>query len=117
MNNDLYYKKYLTYKTKYYNLKYNMLGGGNKINVILFKAEWCGHCNKFKPIWKSISESYASKYNFIVYDSDKDTDIFNKYKVNAFPTIIIEDNDVKREYEGDRTEKELSNFLTNLKPL
>ena len=64
-NNNLYYKKYLMYKTKYLNLKYNQNGGGNKINVILFKADWCGHCIKFKPNWKKISETYSNKYNFM----------------------------------------------------
>jgi len=112
--NNSYHKKYLMYKAKYLNLKYNKIGGGDKINVILFKADWCGHCIKFKPQWEEISKKYSNKYNFITYDADKDTKVFNKYKVEAFPTIMIEDNKVVREYDGDRTIKDISEFLDKL---
>ncbi len=62
-----YTKKYLKYKEKYLKLKKMeeemnkktmiMTGGGNKDDkktLALFKAEWCGHCQAFKPTWNKL---------------------------------------------------------------
>jgi protein disulfide-isomerase A6 len=115
---DTYKEKYLKYKAKYINLqnKLNKRGGGNnQVNIILFKADWCGHCKSFKPTWEKITELYNKKYNFIVYDADTQKEIFKKYEVDAFPTILIEYGDNVVPYEGDRSFEEMNDFLNNLK--
>ena len=30
---------------------------------MLFKADWCGHCVKFKPIWDTLSKTYEKEFN------------------------------------------------------
>lgn len=120
-----YYTKYLKYKSKYLTLsqKVKIQKGGNKfdnrIKVILFKAEWCGHCVNFKPTWEVIikNKDLIKKFKFITYDADKEKHMFETYKVDAFPTIKIQDGDQVREYDGDRSEGELTNFLNNLVPI
>ncbi len=111
MNN--YELKYLKYKAKYVSLKNNksMSGGGNKKQVILFKAEWCGHCKNFKTTWEAISKAYNNKYEFITYDADKERNIFEKYKVDAFPTLILKNNEEIINYTGDRSVDDLKQFL------
>ncbi len=48
-----YYNLYIKYKKKYISLKnkqnkeHIQIGGGNKKDVFLFKAEWCPHCQGF----------------------------------------------------------------------
>jgi len=32
--------------------------------VVLFYADWCGHCRTYKPIWDDLKNQYGSKYNF-----------------------------------------------------
>lgn len=122
MNQD-YNAKYLKYKEKYlalqkeYNelmLKKNMKGGGDKISVILFKADWCGHCKNFKPTWEKVSNMYKQKYNFIVYDADSQTEKFKEYKVDAFPTVLIKTGDNIKPYDGDRSFEDFSNFLQSI---
>jgi thiol-disulfide isomerase/thioredoxin len=122
MNQD-YNAKYLKYKEKYlalqkeYNelmLKKNMKGGSDKISVILFKADWCGHCKNFKPTWEKISNMYKQKYNFIVYDADSQTEKFKEYKVDAFPTVLIKTGDNIKPYDGDRSFEDFSNFLQSI---
>jgi thiol-disulfide isomerase/thioredoxin len=120
-----YYTKYLKYKSKYLSLSTQMKtqkggsGNDNKIKVILFKADWCGHCVTFKPTWDKIIENkdFAGKFEFIKYDADKQKQMFQKYKVNAFPTIKIEDDNEVREYDGERTMEEFTAFLNNLVPI
>ena len=111
---------YEKYKVKYLNLKNKqnlMTGGGNKVNILLFKAEWCGHCIKLKPTWEKIKEKFNNKFNFITYDSDKDTKMFEKYNVEAFPTIIIQDGEHKKEYDGPRDYESLESLFKNLEPI
>ncbi len=136
-----YTSKYLKYKEKYLALQkeYNLLlkargmkGGAEnqisgivvtaektlpdntKITVILFKADWCGHCKHFKPTWDKISEIYNKKYNFVVYDADKQREKFEEFKVDAFPTIMVKKGDDVMSYEGDRSFEDLNNFIQNL---
>jgi thiol-disulfide isomerase/thioredoxin len=136
-----YNTKYLKYKEKYLVLQkeYNQLiaiknmkgGNGNqisgmivtaekklpddtKITLILFKADWCGHCKTFKPTWEKVSEIYNKKYNFVVYDADKQTDKFKEYKVDAFPTVLVKNGNNVMSYEGDRSFDDLNNFIQNI---
>ena len=136
-----YNTKYLKYKEKYlvlqkeYNeliAKKNMKGGnGNqisgvimtaekklpdntKITVILFKADWCGHCKEFKPTWEKIADMYKQKYNFVTYDADSQTDKFKEYKVDSFPTVLVKNGSNVIPYDGDRSIDDLNNFLQSL---
>jgi len=117
-------------KNKYINLRLNNLnlfdgldnppmtgGGKNKINIMLFKAEWCGHCQRFKPVWEQLSKKFQSKFNFIVYDSDKNENMMTKYKINGFPTILIQDGDIIKPYEDNRDLDTLDTFFNNLEPV
>ncbi len=113
-----YTQKYLKYKAKYISLKKSlnksMSGGGNKTQILLFKADWCGHCKTFKPTWEALSEKYNTKYEFITYDADKEREMFEKYKVDAFPTIIIKKGDELMNYDGERSLEDLTNLFDNL---
>lgn len=120
--------KYLKYKTKYLALK-KQSGGGcggdhddkkkskqcggskEKDEVLLFKAEWCGHCKKFKPVWNELKEMYKNKYVFNTYDSDEDKDKMKQWGVSGFPTIIFKRGDDAIEYSGDRSIGSIVKFL------
>ena len=57
-----YFSKYIKYKNKYISLKNNMSGGTKSdIKVILFSADWCGHCKKFKPDWEKLKKKLRKK--------------------------------------------------------
>ncbi len=118
----MYEEKYLKYKNKYLALKKaletkNMIGGGNKVEVILFKADWCGHCKRFKPVWEQLQKQFASKFTFTTYDADKNQDKLEEYKVDGFPTILFKDGGHVKPYEGSRDFEELSGLLDNLVPV
>ena len=48
--------KNLTLKNKLTSVKQT---GGAKTEVYLFKADWCGHCQAFKPTWNKLNENYG----------------------------------------------------------
>lgn len=112
---------YKKYKAKYLALKnnqfdYNQNGGGSKINLYLFKAEWCGHCKRFMPTWDKLQkvEQFKNKYNFITYDSDKNRDKIDEWGIEGFPTIMMEHNGKAMPYDGPRDEPTMIEMLQNL---
>ena len=140
-NTQDYNKKYLKYKEKYIALqkeyteliaKKKMKGGnGNqisgviitaekklpdntKVTLILFKADWCGHCKNFKPTWDKLSEMYNKKFNFVIYDADKQREKFEEFKVDAFPTVLVKNGNNVMSYDGDRSFDDLNNFIQNI---
>ena len=127
MSEQKLYLKYLKYKTKYFNLKNmtnSMIQNGGSTNqnndnndnnekpqIYLFKAEWCGHCKGFKPIWEKIKNALNIKYEFITVDANKDKNLIDKWKIQGFPTIIKKVGDNAQEYVGNRDEQSVKTFI------
>lgn len=108
--------KYLMYKAKYLDLKKNkkQTGGGssdNKDNIILFKSENCGYCQKFKPTWEALQKQFAGKHNFITYDYEENPEKIKEYNIEGFPTIYRVNGNNKYIFEGDRDPDNLIAFL------
>jgi thiol-disulfide isomerase/thioredoxin len=114
-------QKYLKYKTKYTILSnsisksFKMTGGnGNKVDIMLFKAEWCGWCKKFEPVWNALQDKYNKKFNFIKYDLDKDKSVFEKYKIEGFPTVLYKVDKEMVPYNGERDVESFESFLSSI---
>lgn len=95
-------------------------GGNGMVKVIFFHADWCGHCQDFKPEWRKFKQAvkentnYEGKVMLKEYNSDKDKEVFAKYNVKAFPHIILETTDGHiREFKGGRNKAELVAFLND----
>ena len=112
--NEKYFNKYLLYKKKYLQKKMNNMSGGSyQKELILFKADWCGHCKRFLPIWDKISKDSNLNVNFTTFDSDKHKKEIQNYNIEGFPTIIYKVNDKIIEYAGDRDEKSIRDFINS----
>jgi thiol-disulfide isomerase/thioredoxin len=111
--------KYEKYKFKYMKLKkkltFNQNGGSLKPELYLFKAEWCGHCNKFKPEWEKLinNDNLKNKINFITMDSEINKTEMAEWKIEGFPTIILKINNNAIEYSGNRTVNAIEEFIHN----
>ena len=87
--------------------------------LMFFSAEWCGHCKDFKPVWSKLvtkmeKEPYKNKIILQNYDNDKDNEIFKKYNVKQFPTIIRKKEDgTTTIFEGNRDLQTLTSFVDN----
>ena len=118
MSSELYYQKYIKYKTKYNNLKTNTQIGGKiqKTDIYFFKANWCGHCKNFTPIWDALEKDLSDKYTFNTIDVDdkKNEEILEKYKkyIEGYPTIIKKvGNDINL-FNGERNVTNVREFIT-----
>ena len=86
----------------------NDLQGGDKL--VLFYADWCGHCKSMKPDWDDAAnevnkdgEKKMVKINVGGKDNGEDA-IMKKYGIDGFPTIFKFSNGSKTgTYDGDRT--------------
>jgi thiol-disulfide isomerase/thioredoxin len=86
-----------------------------EISVILVRANWCGHCKNFEPIFDETKKNYLEndffknyKMKFVDYDmesSEGKIAFENSHGdaqnlVNGYPTIIVKisDSDKKEKY-------------------
>lgn len=96
--------------------------------IILYKAEWCGHCKILKPEWEKfktiydtfkndITKKYDINIDIIEYDGDRDEKIISQHNdVQGFPTIMIEYNMKREEYMGSRSPIDiLKKLIPNIK--
>ena len=75
--------------------------------LVLFYADWCGHCKKIKPIWdETAKEVNTDEVKMIKVNcgegTDKDQAIMKKYSIDGYPTIIQFVNGKPQLYQGER---------------
>lgn len=91
-------------------------GTARKCSLKLFYADWCGHCQRFKPVFDGELSDAVKKEGLPCslekVDCDKNPDMAKKYNIKGFPTLIFENekNDVV-EYQGERTADAIVKFL------
>jgi thiol-disulfide isomerase/thioredoxin len=111
-------QKYLKYKQKYLNLQMQLYtqGGGSSsqsqpITLNLFKADWCPHCVSFKPTWEALQKNKQFNIKYKTYDADAHkTDIAN-WKIQGFPTLILQTGNKSVEFVGEKTIDSISKFI------
>lgn len=81
--------------------------------IVLYSQNWCGHCKKIKPTWKTFSDEYK-KIKIIEIDCGKYPDIAKKHNIKGYPTIKYHPKGINNPdyvpYQGDRTLQSLISF-------
>ena len=75
--------------------------------LVLFYADWCGHCKKIKPLWEeTANEVNEPELKMIKINcgegTSADQKIMKKYSIDGYPTIIKFVNGKPSLYRGDR---------------
>jgi len=91
-------------------MKYNL----NIPTLMLFHADWCGHCQSFMPTFDKFSENInKNKLNIIKFNADTNKKYVSAFNVEGFPTLLLHDPNSKRfiDYNGDRSMGDLVKFV------
>jgi len=88
----------------------------DKTSLVLFYADWCGHCKKLKPTWKECSEKAKKNgLNMVQINlgegTEKDKELSERYQIDGYPTIMLFKNGKAIPYEGPRSEEGFLNAL------
>jgi len=82
--------------------------------VVLFWANWCGHCKTLKPVWDQLSQKYQGHPHIALdqVDCAADESAAEQFKIEGFPTILLFESDGEpKRYNGDRSPKDLERFI------
>jgi len=110
---------YLIYRT--FNLSEPFISSDNlddflsndKKQLVLFHADWCGHCIKMKPLWDKIQKERGDDSMMSVHvgkGTDSDKLVMEKYNIKGYPTIIQFNNGEPSHLDG-RDEKSIMEFF------
>ena len=92
-------------------------GTGKKL--VLFYADWCGHCKSIHSDWdKAAKKSKNKKIQMAKVncgdESEEHSKIVKKYGVSGYPTIkLLNNGKVEEDYEGGRSEKDFLSYINS----
>ena len=109
---------YGAYYMKQKNSKETFDGGNNNgKTLIFFKANWCGHCNRFKPVWDEFvteckNNNESTQLLELDIDKEESKPIMEKHNVKGFPHVVLTaDNQEDVVFTKNRTKEDLIAFL------
>ena len=105
------YRVYVSYVIK----PEGFTGTGNH-KLVLYYADWCGHCKVCKPEFQKLGAKQtigARQVDIAMVNAEKDAEAMKGVQVRGYPTIILYDpkGQVVEEYQGERTEEAFHSFL------
>jgi len=92
--------------------------GADKKTLVLFYADWCGHCKKFMPEWDEKITPEMTPLGIqtvrvnVGGNTAEEEALKNEYKVQGFPTIVFIKNGTPMEYDGPRSKEDIKAFCT-----
>jgi len=82
----------------------------NKPGLLLVRANWCGHCERYKPTYAKLAKMFPSKGDFLIAEIEdqeakkSNASVCLNNFVEYYPTLLFFDKDGKivQKFDGDR---------------
>jgi thiol-disulfide isomerase/thioredoxin len=102
-------------------VKPNLTPAKGECVVALFYADWCPHCQHFKPHFKKAMQTLngktdknGNKLRLEMVDCEAHKDLSKKYDIPGYPTVkLIKDDGTQVEYGGERNYESLRKYLVS----
>lgn len=83
--------------------------------LVMFHAEWCGHCKHLAPEWEKVKQAVGDKH--LIVDIESKNPLMKNFTLKGFPTIRyfpegLGNSNKFDEYQGDRTAETILQFLS-----
>lgn len=59
-----------------------------KIDLLVFHADWCSSCQTMAPVLEEVREIYKDQINFVFIDADRHTSVVGSLQIRSIPTYI-----------------------------
>ncbi len=92
--------------------------------LVMYYADWCGHCKRAKPQLEAAKGEYNGKVKIIMLNAEdpENASILKQEDVQGFPTIryyksgmpVAGKKSTYEEYNGERTKEDFLQFLNNM---
>ncbi|KAI9221401.1 thioredoxin-like protein [Blastocladiella britannica] len=101
-------------------LDHNNFNGktGKGMWLVMFYARWCSNSKRFAPTFDTAATALvslrkqASPLFLGRVDCDANEALCDRFKIDGYPTVFrFENGDIREEYEGDRSERDLLGYL------
>ena len=97
----------------------NLTPAKGEVVVVLFKSDWCGHCQKMAPHFDKATsaldgskDSNGKTLRFVKVDCDENKELGKQFGVSGYPTIkILNDDGTQDDYDGARSFEGLKKYL------
>lgn len=82
--------------------------------IVLYYADWCGHCVHMKPEWNKFKSSCPKNVNIGEVEHSSMSLLPTKPEIRGYPTIKMYDNNAEvAEFEDERTENKMIEFVNS----
>ena len=74
---------------------FDSLLSSKKKALVMFYADWCPFCQRFKPIFESTNDNESAIRGYTFYESkinDDDNPLWDRFAISAVPTLLAFDN-------------------------
>lgn len=97
---------------------FTKINADSELKMVYFTADWCGYCEKLKPILNKLNRDYSDKLPIYTVDLDKYPGLAQDYDVTGIPTVVFLKNGKVHEkvvgLRGEKTyRKTIEKFIDN----
>lgn len=60
-----------------------------KPSAVMFYADWCPDCTRFKPTFASLADQYGKRISFLAVDVARLPHLEQNYGIGLIPTVLL----------------------------